>query len=637
MFKTEPMKKIRIICLEEDKRKLIESVHELGLLDIRKSEVSIQDDTVLESIDELSDIFIKTNGALKILDNKINQLKIKKDIKIEKIHHINIGKLINEVKNEKVLGNIYMFAERENLIDEDLQKLDDSYRIAKIFEGINISFGEFNSKTLSFAAFILNNRNKKEFETEIRKVGNKEYEQIEKKLDKNRLLTFIAYKKSLEEAIEKIVKKFSIEDIDIHHKYLSGTPEDIQKFVTEKKKEYAAEKGIINKELTVIAKTKYAWLKSINEMIHIEMMRAAIGVNFKKTQKTTLVEGWVPAKIFIKFKTVLNKALKNRIIIEEINTTEIAPTLLNRPGILKSFDYIMEFFSLPRSDEIDPTWVFIFSFLIFYGLMISDVGYGLLSLGFAYLITKKTNPEGLLYNVSKIWEISAFSAILFGFLSNQYLGFSLNHYFINYQAFDWIKSMPMILLATIFFGITQIIIGLIFSFINNYNKGHKLLAVSKVTSIIAIIAGIIAVAGFLFHVFSGSISLIAAAVAIPAFISTFALSGIEAAETINLITHPLSYARIFGFGLASIIIAMLIDQAFMPTLSQGIPLFIVFLILFIVLHFLNMIMGIFEGIIQGARLNYVEFFSKFYTGGGIKFKPFSFKRNYTRENDIILK
>ena len=637
MFKTEPMKKIRIICLEEDKRKLIESVHELGLLDIRKSEVSIKDDTVLESIDELSDIFIKTNGALKILDNKINQLKIKKDIKIEKIRHINIGKLINEVKNEKVLGNIYMFAERENLIDEDLQKLDDSYRIAKIFEGINISFGEFNSKTLSFAAFILNNRNKKEFETEIRKVGNKEYEQIEKNLDKNRLLTFIAYKKSLGEAIEKIVKKFSIEDIDIHHKYLSGTPEDIQKFVTEKKEEYAAEKGIINKELTVIAKTKYAWLKSINEMIHIEMMRAAIGVNFKKTQKATLVEGWVPAKIFIKFKTILNKALKNRIIIEEINTTEIAPTLLNRPGILKSFDYIMEFFSLPRSDEIDPTWVFIFSFLIFYGLMISDVGYGLLSLGFAYLITKKTNPEGLLYNVSKIWEISAFSAILFGFLSNQYLGFSLNHYFINYQAFDWIKSMPMILLATIFFGITQIIIGLIFSFINNYNKGHKLLAVSKVTSIIAIIAGIIAVAGFLFHVFSGSISLIAAAVAIPAFISTFALSGIEAAETINLITHPLSYARIFGFGLASIIIAMLIDQAFMPTLSQGIPLFIVFLILFIVLHFLNMIMGIFEGIIQGARLNYVEFFSKFYTGGGIKFKPFSFKRNYTRENDIILK
>ena len=631
MFKTEPMKKIRIICLEEDRHKLIESVHELGLLDIRKSEVSIQDDTVSEHMNELSDFFIKTNGALKILDNKINQLKIKKDIKIEKISHIKLSKLLSEVKNEKTLDKIYTFAERESLIDEDLQKLDDSYRIAKIFEGIDISFGEFDSKILSFAAFILNNKNKKEFENEIHKIGNKEYEQIEKPLEKNRLLIFIAYKKSSGEAVEKIVKKFSIEDIDIHHKYLSGTPEDIKKFVNEKKAAYANEREIINKEFIAIAKTKYAKLKGINEMIHIEMMRAAIGVNFKKTQKTTLVEGWIPTKMFTKFKTVLNKVLKNRIIIEEIDTKEIAPTLLNRPGILKSFDYIMEFFSLPRSDEIDPTWVFIFSFLIFYGLMVSDVGYGLLSLGLAYLITKKTDPEGLLYNVSKIWEVSAFSAILFGFLSNQYLGFSLNHYWINYQAFDWIKSIPMILLATVFFGITQIIIGLIFSFINNYNKGHKLMAVSKITSIIAIIAGIITVAGFLFHVFSGTVSLVAAAIAIPAFISTFALSGIEAAETINLITHPLSYARIFGFGLASIIIAMLIDQAFAPSLSHGIPLFIVFLILFIVLHFLNMIMGIFEGIIQGARLNYVEFFSKFYIGGGTKFRPFSFKRNYTRE------
>ncbi len=290
----------------------------------------------------------------------------------------------------------------------------------------------------------------------------------------------------------------------------------------------------------------------------------------------------------------------------------------------------MEFFSLPRSDEIDPTWIFIFSFLIFYGLMVSDVGYGILSFILAYIITKKTNPEGLLYNVAKIWQISAISAIGFGFLSNQYFGFKFNKYLINYQAFDWIKNIPILLLITIFFGISQILIGLVFSFINNYNKKHMLLAISKITSIIAIIFGIIAIAGFLFHEFPSNVSVISAIVASISFILTFALSGIEASETINLITHPLSYARIFGFGLASIIIAMLIDQSFTPSMSHGIIVFIIFLIMFILLHFLNMIMAIFEGIIQGARLNYVEFFSKFYIGGGTKFKPFYFKRKYTK-------
>lgn len=304
---------------------------------------------------------------------------------------------------------------------------------------------------------------------------------------------------------------------------------------------------------------------------------------------------------------------------------------MNRPKILRPFDYIMEFLSIPRSDEIDPTWIFIFSFLVFYGIMVSDVGYGLLSLLFAIGITKITDREGLVYNVAKIWQISAISAIFFGFLSNQYFGFSLNHYLINYQAFDWLKNMQSLILLTVFFGISQIIIGLVFSFINNLHKNHKYLAISKITSISTIIFGIFAISGGLFHLLNGFQTIIWAILAVISLISTGILSGIEATELTNLITHPLSYARIFGFGLASIIIAMLIDQAFTPSISNGIPIFILFSIIFLLLHFLNMLMSIFEGLIQGVRLNYVEFFSKFYIGGGIKFKPFSYKRNYTKE------
>lgn len=87
-----------------------------------------------------------------------------------------------------------------------------------------------------------------------------------------------------------------------------------------------------------------------------------------------------------------------------------------------------------------------------------------------------------------------------------------------------------------------------------------------------------------------------------------------------------------GFGLASVMLALLIDKTFTPSLSAGVPAFVLTSLIFIILHFVNMLLGTFEGLVQGVRLNFVEFFSKFYTGGGIKFKPFYYKRSYTREN-----
>ncbi len=99
----------------------------------------------------------------------------------------------------------------------------------------------------------------------------------------------------------------------------------------------------------------------------------------------------------------------------------------------------------------------------------------------------------------------------------------------------------------------------------------------------------------------------------------------------SLISHPLSYARLMGFGLASVMTALLIDVVFTPSLSSGIVVFSLTLVIFILLHFMNMILGIFEGSVQAVRLNFVEFFSKFYEGGGVEFSPFGYKRRYTKE------
>lgn len=254
------------------------------------------------------------------------------------------------------------------------------------------------------------------------------------------------------------------------------------------------------------------------------------------------------------------------------------------------------------------------------------------SLLLATYLLKISDPDGLLHNAAKVWQLGAIPAIIFGVLTNQYFGLPLNNYFLHgFALFNWTHDITTLIVATIFFGLAQVILGLIFSFVNNYRRHHIGAALSKITAIVAVIAGTIAVAGGLFAVFSSTISIAAAVVAVASLVTTAVLSSHEATEVLSLITHPLSYTRILGFGLASVIIASLIDTAFTPSLASGIPIFILYAIIFVVLHMFNMILTIFEGMVQSVRLNFVEFFSKFYIGRGIEYRPYSYKRRYTKE------
>ncbi len=628
MLRTERMQKVRLLCLKKDRRAVVHELHMLGAIDLRRSGLQLSDGSVGDEVQQISDMLIRVGGAIDVLRAYTD---VKRRSQPTPVKHMALGTLLERLGSYSQIGETYQISAALKDLDDQAEILGAAARVANALSGIDIDMASLRSDVLSFKAFEMSVDQVERLKSTIGERGISA-EVLASRMNGKEFGVLVAYDKKA--SIDDVIKGIAPRELDITMKELHGKPKEAAARIARELAENAKRRKELQARLRNLAAENLDKLLALREMLEIELEKGNASSEFKVTESAMVIEGWVPRKRTEELESRLALATSGRFEMEyiEAGEDELAPTLVNRPSFLKPFDYLMEFLSLPRSDEIDPTWIFIISFPIFYGLMISDVGYGLASLLLSWYITRITDPDGLMYNTAKIWELGAISAVVFGVITNEYFGFQVTQ-LIGFQGIDWTRSITSILAITVLFGIVQVGLGIIFGIINARREHENKLVVSRSASLVTLVSGTLAIAGGFFGLMPAGPSIDMAVLAVAALLVTIIFGGREATEVTNLITHPLSYSRIMGFGMASIIIASLIDKAFTPNWAAGPLLFIGFLIIFIALHFLNMILSIFEGIVQAVRLNFVEFFTKFYKGGGIKFRPFGYRRVYTVDAD----
>ena len=359
-----------------------------------------------------------------------------------------------------------------------------------------------------------------------------------------------------------------------------------------------------------------------------------------RSSRLTVMEGWVPAgEIAVMEHRLLRESDGNAFVDTRTPGEEDPepPTEYQNPAWLKPFELLTTTFARPHYDEIDPTPFIAPIFVLFFGLMLGDAGYGLiLTIAGLFLYHRLGRSSRSMHDMTYILVIIGISATFLGIIQGGWFGDIPQRFFGATPPFIMIEPLkdPITFFQfSLILGIFHINLGLCLALYQNLKKGLNRTALFEqgVWFILQPSAGIL-LAGFFGWVdFPPFVVYAAYAGAIVGVLMIFYYRGpMGFFGLTGFLGDWLSYVRILALALATGGIAMTIN--ILAELIAGIhPVMIVpAALIFLGGHTFNIIIQSLGGVIHAIRLQYIEFFGKFYTGGGKPFRPFRAERVYSR-------
>lgn len=638
----EKMRKLNLAALSYDRDGILDVLQRTNAVEIKDHAVEEGTEPLSAQGEELSALLSSLESAIETLsaraadmDGKDNTVSVKDGFSVTYSEFISAGERREEAA--AVVSKVNALTEEINSYISEQGRLARAIAAAEPYGGLKIPFSQYAATRYT--------------KTVLGIVPAPAWEELKKQLDETKLAAYdaqaggetvtlaVSCHTSVWAEVEGILSGSGFSPCP----YSGDISGEEQLASLKGQLQYADEKKRAAEENLSGLTSEIRGLKIYCDYVGFQLEKAEAVSKMRGTERTFFLEAFVPANYEQNVKSMLDKC-GYAIWYEFSDPTEDeeVPTLMRNNAVVSNFEAITNMYSPPNAHEFDPNTVMAFFYSLFLGFIMGDIGYGLLMLlGGGALWIKSRKGSGL-KSLSGVFAVGGIFAVIWGFLFNSFFGVQILPVTLMPDAQSGMYSfmgikIPAVLVIAMILGISQLFAGYVCKAVQEWRKGRffdglfdgilwALFSVGVALAILGLVEDFNLPKIFLTvgGITAGASLALAALTAgrKEKFVGKFTKGFGSVYGVINYVSDILSYARLYGLMLSGAIIAQIVSKYSIDFITGGNVLFAILgVILMLVGHAFNLAIGLLGAYIHDARLQYVEFYGRFYTGEGELFTP----------------